>query len=112
VADAVDECVVEITSLKALTLYHTLKRNDGTIWHVTRGAFEKVIQKPNCKTFAVAAAGFQAATYISPTVVTVPPLPLALASPLPSILISPIVLPPLMPLHLIFSQMPLQMPLL
>jgi hypothetical protein len=42
VADAVDECEIEIASLKVLAMHHTLKRNDGTICRVSRGAFERV----------------------------------------------------------------------
>jgi hypothetical protein len=45
VADAVDECAIEIASLKALSMHHTLKRNDGTRCCVPRGAFERVTKK-------------------------------------------------------------------
>jgi hypothetical protein len=45
VADAVDEYTIEIASLKALALHQTLKRNEGMIYRVSRGAFEKVAQE-------------------------------------------------------------------
>jgi hypothetical protein len=45
VADDVDECAIEIETLKALTLHRNLKRNDGTRCRVPRSAFEKVTQK-------------------------------------------------------------------
>jgi hypothetical protein len=40
-ADDVDECAIEIASLKALAMHHTLKHNDGKRCHVPRGAFER-----------------------------------------------------------------------
>jgi hypothetical protein len=45
VADALDECAIEISSLKALAMHHTPNRNDGTRCRVPRGAFERVTQK-------------------------------------------------------------------
>jgi hypothetical protein len=39
---AVDDCAIEIASLKALALHQTLKRNNGTKCRVPRGAFERV----------------------------------------------------------------------
>jgi hypothetical protein len=47
VADAVDECAIEIeiAILKALAMHHTLKCNDDTICRVPRGAFERVTTK-------------------------------------------------------------------
>jgi hypothetical protein len=45
VVDAMDEYAIEIASLNALTLHHTLKLNDGTRCPVHRGAFEKVTQQ-------------------------------------------------------------------
>jgi hypothetical protein len=49
VADAVDECAIEIVSLKALGMHHTLKRNDGTKWRVPWGVFERVTPKVSTK---------------------------------------------------------------
>jgi hypothetical protein len=43
VVDAVDECAIE--SLKALSMHHTLKRNDDMRCRVPRGAFERVTKK-------------------------------------------------------------------
>jgi hypothetical protein len=49
VVDAVEEGVIEIgidiASLKALAMHHTLKRNDGMRCRVSWGAFEKVTKK-------------------------------------------------------------------
>jgi hypothetical protein len=45
VADALAECAIEIASLKALAMHHTVKRNDGTRCGVPRGAFKKVTKK-------------------------------------------------------------------
>jgi hypothetical protein len=43
--DAVDECAIDIASLKTLAMHHTLKRNDGTRCRVPWGAFERVTKK-------------------------------------------------------------------
>jgi hypothetical protein len=45
VADAVDECAIDIASLKALAMHHTLKRNNGTRCCVPQSAFERVTTK-------------------------------------------------------------------
>jgi hypothetical protein len=45
VTNVVEECAIEVASLKALAMHHMLKHNDGTIWCVPRGAFERVTKK-------------------------------------------------------------------